>query len=59
MSTRAKRRRGDASVQPDPKQPPELGYAAHVRAAIEEGRAQIAAGQCVPAERAWKQLGIE
>jgi hypothetical protein len=35
------------------------GLSAHVRAAIDEGRKQIAEGKGVPEEEAWKELGIE
>lgn len=60
MNASAKRHPCDIwTRQTDQGVPPEPGYAAHIRGAIEEGRAQIAAGRGVPADEAWKKLGIE
>ena len=54
------KRRSDAWVdEPDPTEQPESGYKDQVRAAIDEGRSQIAAGKGIPADQVWKELGIE
>jgi hypothetical protein len=49
------KRRSDAWVD----EQPESGYKNQVRAAIDEGRSQIAAGKGIPADQVWKELGIE
>jgi hypothetical protein len=38
---------------------PEAGHDAHVREAIAQGKAQLDAGQGIPAEQVWEELGIE
>lgn len=43
---------------PDPNEQPEPDYREAVRAAIAQGRADIEAGRCKPAEEVWKELGI-
>ena len=60
MSTETKSRRSDPWVNPpSPGEKPEPGYEEHVRKSIEDGRAQIKAGKGIPAEKVWKELGIE
>lgn len=37
----------------------EVGYDAWLAAEIEAGCAELDAGQAIPAEKAWKDLGLE
>lgn len=60
MSAKPKIHRSDPSVNPlDPAETPEPGYDAHVRAELEKARAELDAGQGIPAAEVWKKLGIE
>ena len=48
-----------AWVDNDPAATPEAGYDAHVQKSIAQGRAQLDAGQGIPAAQVWEELGIE
>lgn len=48
-----------AWIEIDPAAPSEAGYDAHVHAAVAQGKAQIDAGQGIPATQVWEELGIE
>ncbi|TPE48203.1 hypothetical protein [Amaricoccus solimangrovi] len=60
MSTRAQPT--DAERWPGPPSGdvrPETGYDEWLAAEIEAGRAELDAGQGIPAEQVWKELGLE
>lgn len=48
-----------AWIEVNPSAAPETGYDAYVRGAVAKGKAQIEAGQGIPAARVWEGLGIE
>lgn len=48
-----------AWIEMDPAATPEVGYDPHVRAAVAQGKAQLDAGQGIPATQVWEELGIE
>ena len=48
-----------AWVENGPAATPEAGYDAHVQNSIAQGRAQLDAGQGIPAAQVWEELGIE
>ena len=50
----------DRWVKPShPDDPVESGYDEWLAAEIEAGKAELDAGQGIPAERVWKDLGLE
>ena len=48
-----------AWVEDNPEAKPVAGYDEAVQAAIAQGKAQLDAGQGIPAAQVWDELGIE
>jgi hypothetical protein len=60
MNTREKPRDGERWFKPPSTDTqPEAGYDAWLAAEIEAGCAELDAGQGIPAEQVWKELGLE
>ncbi len=59
MEMKAIKKNSAAWVENDPDAKPVAGYEADLEASLAKGKAQLDAGQGIPASQVWEELGIE